>query len=648
MQTLYLYEHGHRVPPGEPRPVRPEGPGARILRTGEPVVLATRAEMLDVAGPELAGTALSGVWLPIAMGTRTLGGLKLRNHQREHAFGKAELRLLRTVASSMGVALENARLFDETQRLLKETEARNAELAVINRIQQAVSGQLEFQVIVDAVGDELCRVFDGKDLAIWWFDEARGDIFNLFGSYGGKRGATTYRHPVTEGDFTHRIIHGAESLVAGTWAEQERLGVGVVPGTARSLSIAAVPIVGGQKALGIVAIEDFEREHAFDAATVRLLGTVASSMGMALANARSFEAERQRAAELAVINSVQAGLAAKLDIQEIHELVAEKIQEVFDAQVVALNGYDPATDTAKSWFMVERGQRFQHDPWVLGGRGFNAKALTTRRTVLVNRDMAAAVREVGSQPLPGESAKSGVWVPLLAGSEARGVITLQHLDREDAFSESDVRLLETLAASMSVALENARLFDETQRLLKETEARNAELAVINGVQQGMAGSLDFQGIVELVGEKLRTVFGVGDLGIHVWDEGAQEIVALYAVEHGVRLPVMRRRVEPGDFIHKAIVAEEVFVFASVEEQLREGVPVNDGTDRARSILGAPMLAGEHLLGFVVIENHERDHAFGDADVRLLTTVASSMAMALDNVPPVRRNPGRAAAPDRQR
>jgi GAF domain-containing protein len=47
-----------------------------------------------------------------------------------------------------------------------------------------------------------------------------------------------------------------------------------------------------------------------------------------------------------------------------------------------------------------------------------------------------------------------------------------------------VRLLETLANSMSVALENARLFDETQRLLKETEQRAAELAIINSVQEG--------------------------------------------------------------------------------------------------------------------------------------------------------------------
>ena len=71
---------------------------------------------------------------------------------------------------------------------------------------------------------------------------------------------------------------------------------------------------------------------------------------------------------------------------------------------------------------------------------------------------------------------------------------------------AEVRLLETIAASMSVALENARLFDETQRLLKETEQRNAELAVINSIQQGMAGQLDFQAIVDLVGDKLREVF----------------------------------------------------------------------------------------------------------------------------------------------
>ena len=80
-----------------------------------------------------------------------------------------------------------------------------------------------------------------------------------------------------------------------------------------------------------------------------------------------------------------------------------------------------------------------------------------------------------------------------------------------------MRLLTTVAARMGVALENARLFDETQRLLKETEQRAAELAVINSIQEGMAAELDFQAIVDLVGDKLREVFNTGDIGIRWYD-----------------------------------------------------------------------------------------------------------------------------------
>ena len=75
------------------------------------------------------------------------------------------------------------------------------------------------------------------------------------------------------------------------------------------------------------------------------------------------------------------------------------------------------------------------------------------------------------------------------------------MDRENAFSEGDVRLLTTLTSSLSVALENARLFGETQRLLKETDQRAAELAIINSVQEGLASKLDMQAIYELVGER---------------------------------------------------------------------------------------------------------------------------------------------------
>jgi len=96
-------------------------------------------------------------------------------------------------------------------------------------------------------------------------------------------------------------------------------------------------------------------------------------------------------------------------------------------------------------------------------------------------------------------------VPIFQGGKAVGVVSVQSY-QEHAFNEGHVRLLATLTNSMAVALENAHLFDETQRLLKETEQRNAELAIINSVQEGLASKLDIDAIYELVGDKIREIF----------------------------------------------------------------------------------------------------------------------------------------------
>jgi hypothetical protein len=95
-------------------------------------------------------------------------------------------------------------------------------------------------------------------------------------------------------------------------------------------------------------------------------------------------------------------------------------------------------------------------------------------------------------------------VKIVAADRVVGAVVVESFEREHAFGDSEVRLLQTIVASMGVALENARLFDETQRLLKETEQRNAELAVINAIQQGMSRSLDFRAIIDLVGASSPT------------------------------------------------------------------------------------------------------------------------------------------------
>src|SRR5205814_10347800 len=130
----------------------------------------------------------------------------------------------------------------------------------------------------------------------------------------------------------------------------------------------------------------------------------------------------------------------------------------------------------------------------------------------------------------GDPAKAVLVAPLIVGAEVRGRISLQNVDRENAFSESDLRLLTTLAGSLSVALENARLFDQTKRLLTETDERAAELAVVNSVQRGLAERLDMQAMYDLVGDKIVDIFDAQVFCIFTLDPRDGLVHSPYIVE----------------------------------------------------------------------------------------------------------------------
>ena len=123
----------------------------------------------------------------------------------------------------------------------------------------------------------------------------------------------------------------------------------------------------------------------------------------------------------------------------------------------------------------------------------------------------------------------------MTGDKPIGIIAVQSY-KQNAYKQDDLRLMQTLANSMSVALENARLFDETQRLLKITEDRAAELAIINSVQTALASKLEFQGIIDVLGEKFREIFHGQSVGINLLDNDQKLIRVLYLFENGKRYP----------------------------------------------------------------------------------------------------------------
>src|SRR6185312_9363888 len=420
LHYLYAYEHGKRLSITPRQPVR-DGLFETMMRTRQPQVVNTLASI----GAAIPGTdqSKSMIAVPIISSDRVLGMIGIENYERENAYGESELRLLGTIAASLGTALQNARLFDETQRLFKAEQQRAAELAVINSIQQGMASKLDFQAIVDLVGDKLREVFGTGDIGIAWWDEKANLVHHL---YAYEHGVRLTIPPVTpkSGGLTDTMLRTRQILIANTLAEQKAKGMGdPVPGTDQSLAIVRVPIVGSDRVLGTMQLENYERENAYGEAEVRLLSTVAASMGVALENARLFdETQRllketeQRNAELAIINSVQAALAAELNIQGIYDAVGDKIREIFHNADTGIRIYDPKTGLIHYPYIYENGKRIDIPSAKLPDNGFAAHVIRTRETLLINEGIEEESAKYGSFTIPGtQDEKSAVFVPLVVG-----------------------------------------------------------------------------------------------------------------------------------------------------------------------------------------------------------------------------------------
>ena len=445
------------------------------------------------------------------------------------------------------MALHNARLFDETKRLLGETEQRAGELAIINEIGAALAEQLDFDAIVDLVGDRLVEMFKSHDFYIALLDRSKNQITFPYELDGGKR---VYADPIEFGrGVTSRVIAERRAYRFATLDEQSLVG-GAVIGTYAEIpegvaqdqltqSWLGVPIMAGREAIGVVVLGD-RRPNVYTEADERLVSTVASSMGVALENARLFNETKhllaeteQRNAELAVINEIGEALAKELDFQGIIDAVGERIRSIFAAPTSGIILYDADAGMIVPAYMVENGERIAEiESRSLGG--LSGVVIDSRAPLRLGTSDELNKHHPYTVGNEEELSQSWLGVPVLAGTRVLGVITLERPDK-NAFSENDERLLSTIAQSMGVALENARLFDETKHLLGETTQRNAELAVINEIGEALSRELDFQGIIDAVGDRIRAIFGARTGVIALYDAQSDTTSTPYSIDQGERM-----------------------------------------------------------------------------------------------------------------
>ncbi|MGH2896234.1 MAG: GAF domain-containing protein, partial [Solirubrobacteraceae bacterium] len=591
------------------------GATAYVLRTGKPQHLSgDRIEKLAELGEIDVIGDLSADWLGVPLHSedgRTVGVLAVQSYVADVLYTDEDLELLAFAGQHVGAALSRARAIEETRQ-------RNAELALINSVQEALAGELDLQAIYDAVGDRIRDVFDAQVVDIAMLDETSG---LLHFPYTIERGVRFPDEPIELIGFRKHVMDTREPLMIAESTRElaERYGNPFVLSGEPIKSALFVPLVVGGRSTGVVSLQNLDRYHAFGEDDQQLMETLAASLSVALENARLVHETRQRNTELALINSVQAAIAGELDPQAIYDHVGDKLQAVFDAQVVSISVHDEATGLLTFPYVIERGERLEQHPIPL--IGFRRHVMETRQPLMI-AEVTPEVAERYGNPLvlSGEPIHSALFVPLVGGDRVTGVVSLQNVDRTDAFGEEDQRLLTTLAGSLSVALDNARLLDESRQ-------RVAELATVNSVGQALSSQLDLDALIELVGKKVRETFEADIAYVALHDRPSGRIDFAYYYERG------QRRDEPsiayGEGLTSRILESREPLLLNRSPQFEEHEAERIGTP-VRSFLGVPILHRDAAIGVISVQSIEEEGRFAEADSRLLATIAANVGVAIQN------------------
>ncbi len=373
-------------------------------------------------------------------------------------------------ADLAAAAVRNARIFTTARRKIDELDA-------VNKIGAAVASRLEVDKLCEVVGLNLVEIFlvGVVYVAIW--DEDAGIIRLPFYSHDGKR--ENYPSFLFGNGLTSHVLRSRESLNIGDdlASKARAMGGRSLPGR-EALSWLGVPIFSGRRALGVLCVQSYDRENAFSADDLRLLSTIASTVGAGIRNARLFEEARRKADEASALADAGREISESLEPDVVLRRIAMRANALLsrDSAAVFLLESD---GSLRAVVAVGRQAAALQDFRLPAGAGIIGRVVSSGQGLIVNDALGdpAAVSVPGT---PEEQGEKLIAAPLAVSGRVTGVMALWRGEAELPFLPDDLVFLSALARQAAVAIENARLHrrakDEARRAAALYEAASAARA----------------------------------------------------------------------------------------------------------------------------------------------------------------------------
>jgi len=378
-------------------------------------------------------------------------------------------------------------------------------------------------------------------------------------------------------------------------------------------SIVVISLQAKEQAFGLLLLGTPDNRR-FTPAELRLLLALGHQIGMAVENSYLIQQTSRRSEELHVLNEIGRALSSTLNKEDLLRKIWEELRRLFDIDNLYLASHDLARDQITFDLEAINGVRLpvRSRP---AGNHLTEYILRTRQPVLIRESFVNEVRKLGVEPI--RTTGSFCGVPLVAYDHAIGALCL-FSDRERAYDEGHLEILRVLASEASIAIENARLFQD-----ERTKARH--LSLLNLISRDAIATLNPDEVLAKIAEQLETGLTYDHLGIALLDYTTRELII--AAEAGQRRGAAGKRVSlDTGLIGQVARTGKTAIFRASQNAQNSAKPVLPDSLTAISL---PIFYGEHLHGVLYVESTERIEV-SDEESLLLHTLADLIAGAYHN------------------
>ncbi|HDQ72442.1 MAG TPA: response regulator [Chloroflexi bacterium] len=409
----------------------------------------------------------------LEMNLRSYGGARIMHKDRSlgviclvsdtpSSLSNDDRDLLMSIGRQIGMAVENARLF---QDVIREREIAQTLLDTV----ETLSKTLRLDKLLEHVLDELHRVVPYDTASVALINEGRCWIMASRGlPQGDLRGFIVDERPLVRQVVRDRqpvIVSDAQEIDEG-----DRAGC-----SDRTRSWLGLPLIHRDEVIGVLMIDSrFPDVYNQDAA--RLAFAFAHQVALAIEKSRLYEQARAQLRESALLHRVTAALSSTLDADQILSYIARSLCEVLSCTSAEVYVVDQGTEVARvaAAYVTSRAterERSQKEKQVYALADIPSVAMALERrqpTQLTLRDPEVDPR--ARVQLEARGAQATLVLPMIAHDRLAGFVQLWDSDGFRRFTKGEIASGETLARQAAVALENARLLTETRKFARQMQA----------------------------------------------------------------------------------------------------------------------------------------------------------------------------------